>query len=335
MPRGLAAAREQQAALASCSRVQADRRLSDHGSPDLHVVPLRAQCIEHLGREARLDREPVERGGARPERRGEMVDVPGRRVDGLLQVHAVHGMAQEEGAATTGPAGHRRACRTPCRARRPRRASEGDSVVQGGTPGVSVLGRPSSSQVICSRVLMREAERRNHRAGRQPAARGRGRHHVAVAVDHVDVAGVADEDLALRPTPLTGGKAAKVGSPMPKRVSAVRSVRPRTSRSGRRGAQPERRPGCSCLRCAVAHRHPALAQVVVATAAPSAPRATRRGRCRTRPGGRPSPAWPLRRCGARSPRCAAHAVQARRGAACRPAARKAGPWLQKPHLASV
>src|SRR5690606_30050392 len=45
----------------------------------------------------------------------------------------------------------------------------------------------------------RKAERRDDRTGRQPAARRRGRDHVAVAINDVDVAGVADKYLAFGP----------------------------------------------------------------------------------------------------------------------------------------
>ncbi|MNX43065.1 hypothetical protein D3C86_734990 [compost metagenome] len=50
----------------------------------------------------------------------------------------------------------------------------------------------------------------------------------------------------------TGGRAAKVGSPTPKRVSDAARVRAAASRSGRRGARPAGLPGCS----AVAARSP-------------------------------------------------------------------------------
>ena len=111
-------------------------------------------------------------------------------------------------AAATGPAGRRRGCRT--RDRLPVAQHQGrHSVVRGRRPGASDDGSPSSSQNICSRLPRRKPERGDGRRALQPAAaRGR-RDHVAPAVDHVDVAGVAagharPAPRSARPAPVAG-----------------------------------------------------------------------------------------------------------------------------------
>ena len=61
-------------------------------------------------------------------------------------------VAQEELRRSTGPAGRRRACPRPGRARRRAAPCVGVSVVRGRLPGASDAGWPSSSQNICARV---------------------------------------------------------------------------------------------------------------------------------------------------------------------------------------
>ena len=101
--------------------------------------------------------------------------------------------------ATTGPAGRRRACRRPCRARRRAAPALGERVRAGRDARREAVGQAVVEPGHLQPRAQREAERRDRRARRQPAARRRGRHHVAVPVDHVDVAGVADEELAVGP----------------------------------------------------------------------------------------------------------------------------------------
>src|SRR5690606_35348493 len=63
----------------------------------LHMVSGRPQSFSGFLRKARLRRNMIKCGLARPEGSRRMVHVPGRRVDGFLQIHTMNHMAQEEG----------------------------------------------------------------------------------------------------------------------------------------------------------------------------------------------------------------------------------------------
>src|SRR5262245_28912144 len=71
---------------------------------NLHLVAAALQLLHGRCGQAAFYHQHAGAGGARPERQREVLDVPGRRVDGLLQVHlgggaAEAGVAKEELAA--------------------------------------------------------------------------------------------------------------------------------------------------------------------------------------------------------------------------------------------
>ena len=68
---------------------------------------------------------------------------------------------------------------------------DGDKVVRGRLPGARLPGSPSLQPEHLAARAQAEAELRNDRRALQPAAARRRRDHVAPAVDHVEVAGVA------------------------------------------------------------------------------------------------------------------------------------------------
>ncbi|MNI46574.1 hypothetical protein D3C73_1010450 [compost metagenome] len=126
-----------------------------------------------------------------------MIDVPRRRVDGFLQIHA-HGVPQEE---RYGP------LVLLVAARRAERhiglpVAQHQAGRQGGARALAGLQLAGHAIVQPGHLQpggQRKAQAGHDGAGRQPAARGRGGHHVAVAVDNVDLAGVAHEDFARGP----------------------------------------------------------------------------------------------------------------------------------------
>src|SRR5262249_52155247 len=81
------------AATLACSRGQAALRPV---GLDLDDVAAAAQLFNGVGRQPALDQEHAGTRFARPERTCEMLGVPGRGVDRLLQVHATMDMTQEE-----------------------------------------------------------------------------------------------------------------------------------------------------------------------------------------------------------------------------------------------
>ena len=117
-------------------------------------------------------------------------------------------------------------------------------MVQGTTRGVTVLARPTSSQVICSRVLMAKPS-----AGTTGLDDSQPPDGVAATMlpcrSITSMWQVSPTNTSRSAHSATGGRAANVGSPMPKRVSAVRSVRSAAPRSGRRGAMPSGAPARS------------------------------------------------------------------------------------------
>ena len=128
------------------------RRPSDQSGSTSTTWPRRRSSFDGLARQPALDHQHARARGARPERDREMLGVPGRRVDRLLQVHAGSGRGAGTAAWSIGPAGRRRASPRRGRARRRAAPCVGDSVVRGRLPGASEAGWPSSSQNICARV---------------------------------------------------------------------------------------------------------------------------------------------------------------------------------------
>src|SRR5215213_505853 len=61
----------------------------------LDLMAALTQFLDRFGRNAAFQHQHARPGRARPERGGEVLAVPGRRVDRLLQVHAAMDMAQE------------------------------------------------------------------------------------------------------------------------------------------------------------------------------------------------------------------------------------------------
>ena len=149
-----------------------------------------------------------------------MVGVEHRRVDRLLQVQAEAARGRGRTAATTGPAGRRRACRTPARSRRRGAPCDGDSVVRGRAPPArATRGRPSSSQNICARVPRQKPS-------------------PAIAGEHCSQPplGVAETRLPKRSATSRWQVSPRVGSPAPADDrAAARGPRQR----GRRAAGPQ------------------------------------------------------------------------------------------------
>ena len=161
-----------------------------------------------------------------------------RGVDGALEVEPADGRAQGDARkkcschwSCWSPPGVPNAITgTPSRS-----ASDGVRVVRGRRPGVRELGRPGLQPGHLQPGAEREAQLGDDRVGLQPAAAGRGRDHVAPAVDDVEVAGVA-----------AGGAVRGDGRlARPRRPAAGASVRARRWRrrgAGSRGGRGRR--GC-------------------------------------------------------------------------------------------
>src|SRR5882724_5589328 len=137
-----------------------------------------------------FDHEHAGARGARPERDREVLAVPGRRVDRFLQVLFRVDMAQEElrdpliqlVAARRTPGQIRLAV-----AQRHGRRERGAWTFSGRERGGMVFFQPEHLRAAAEA----EADLGNDRRGLQPAARGRGRNHVAGLVDDVEMHGVA------------------------------------------------------------------------------------------------------------------------------------------------
>src|SRR6218665_3878961 len=66
--------------------------------PDMDLVPLLPQRVDLIGRKPGLQGQFIEPGCARPKGRGKMIDIQSRCVDPLLEIHAMHRVAQKERA---------------------------------------------------------------------------------------------------------------------------------------------------------------------------------------------------------------------------------------------
>ena len=185
MPRGLAAARRRRPTFEA-----AVRRPSDQSGPVSTMWPRLFRVIDGRLRHAVFDHEHAGPRGARPERDREMLGMPGRRVDRLLQVHFGVDMPQKE---LRGPlillvaAG-----RTPGHirlavAQRHGRAERGARTLARRQRGGVIFLEPEHLRAAAEA----EAEFRDHRRGLQPAAGRRRRDHVAGLVDDVEMHGVA------------------------------------------------------------------------------------------------------------------------------------------------
>ena len=129
---------------------------------------------------------------------GKCSRVPGRRVDRLLQVHAAMDVAQEHLRDPLVLLVAARRAPGACTARRRACARVGVSVVRGRLPGASADGMALSSQNIWPRVPTGKPSSGIDRRAMQPAARRRGRDHVAVAVDDVEMHRVAAASAPMR-----------------------------------------------------------------------------------------------------------------------------------------
>ena len=161
-----------------------------------------------------------------------------------------------------------------------------------------------------------EAELRDHRRALQPAARRRRRDHVAVAIDHVDMAGVAASGQRGGSSPARGRLADAAMS------AGVRDVLPRSSARAGAPRRRSRRSAPAAARARQCRRSGGAAgRCTRRSAASSAARRPRPDRRRT-PRGRRTPAWRIR------PRCArtpGRWPRARRGRSLSAARAAAGP----------
>ena len=175
------------------------------------MAPL-TQFLDRFARDAAFQHQHARPGGARPEGGGEMLAVPGRRVDRLLQVHAAMDVAQE----------HLRdpllllvaARRAPAHVRLAVAMREGRR--QRGTRPLARRQRAGLAFLEPADLAARAhagSRARGRPASLQPAARRRRRNHVAVLVDDVEMHGVAAASGPMRPT---------VGSPAPLAATAAR-----------------------------------------------------------------------------------------------------------------
>src|SRR5436190_17227130 len=169
---------------------------------DFHLVAAAFQLLDGGLGQAAFHHQYAGSCSARPEGEREVLDVPGRRVDRLLQVHlrlgaVLAGVTQEELAAPL--------VLLIAAGRAP--AHVGLAVAEGHADRERGARAFSRSQRAGQTLLEpehlparaeRPAERRDHRRGLQPAARGRRGEHVAGLVDDVDVHGVADHLAARR-----------------------------------------------------------------------------------------------------------------------------------------
>ena len=210
-----------------------------------------------------------------------MVGVEHRRVDRRLQVAARTPRGRGRTRATTGPAGRRRACRTPARCRRRRPPSRARASSAAAAPA------PTTRQALLEPEHLRaraEAEAEPGDAGRalQPPAARRGRHEVAEAVGDVEVAGVAARRLAgardgRRRPPAAHDGSRPVRAPGAARREASRRSAPAAPRVPRREQRLQRhRRRVAVPRLAVGERE--LRALDHARA-----RARRRGTARARP----------------------------------------------------
>ena len=174
------------------------RRPSDQAGPTSTRWPRLSSSVRVSSGTRLFDHQHAGPRGARPERDREMLGVPGRRVDRLLEIEARHGRGAGRTAWSTGPAGRRRAsprrgrvrrraapasatawCAAACRARArpdglPRartsgRGCRGRSRVPG-SPARIAASRPTASPRPCCR---RDRRCRNARCRRAPRRAGR------------------------------------------------------------------------------------------------------------------------------------------------------------------
>src|SRR5579883_2832537 len=164
------------------------------GGAGLDDVAAASKLVAGRGGHAAFDDEHARARGARPERDGEMLGVPGGRVDRLLQVHAGVHVAQEELrgplvlliAAGRAPGEIRLAVAQRERGRE-RRARTLARRQRAGMILIEPEHLPAGAEA--------ESELGDHRRGLQPAARRRRRDHIAGLVDDVEMHRVA-RDLA-------------------------------------------------------------------------------------------------------------------------------------------
>ena len=185
MPRGLAAARRRRP-----TRDAAVMRPSDQSGPTSTLWPRAPQLIDGRLGHAAFDHQDTRPCGARPERPREMLGMPGRGVDRLLQIHGAMHVAQEKlgdplilaVAARRAPAQIRLAL-----AQRERRRQSGARAPAGSERGGMAFLEPEHLRPRAEA----EAELRNHRRRLQPAAGRRRGHHVAGVIDDVEMHGIA------------------------------------------------------------------------------------------------------------------------------------------------
>src|SRR6202521_3218134 len=157
---------------------------------DLDDMAATLELADARFRHTPLDDEHARPRRARPERDREMLGMPGRRVDRLLQIHAGMDVAQEElGRPLVLLIAARRA---PGEigfavAQRQRRRERGARALTGRKRGWVARLEPEHLRPRAEA----ESEFRNDRGGLQPAAgRGRG-DHVACAIHDIEMHGVA------------------------------------------------------------------------------------------------------------------------------------------------
>ena len=189
------------------SRATAHSRPSDQASPTVTSWPRRAQLLDDLRVRAGLHGHAAGAHAARVEGAGEAVVVPVRGVDGALEVEAAaYRRAQRDGEEEV---------QLPLvllvaagRAERHDR----HAVAQGERGGEGGAGAAARGQGVRQALVQpghlepgaeREAQFGHDRVGLEPAAAGRGRDHVAPAVDDVEVAGVAAGGAVRRDVRLT------------------------------------------------------------------------------------------------------------------------------------
>src|SRR5215471_16945755 len=174
------------AAEAGCSGQSAFRPIGS-GFDDMAAA---RQLVARGLRHTVFDHEYAGPRGARPERNREMLGMPGRRVDRLLQIEPGVDVAQEElrdPLILLVAAG-----RTPGQVRfavtqRHGRRKRGARTLSGGERGGMILLQPEHLRAAAKA----EADLRDNRRRLQPTAGRRGRYHVATLVDNIEMHGVA------------------------------------------------------------------------------------------------------------------------------------------------
>ncbi len=176
------------------SRAAAVTRPSDQSSRELDLMPAPSQLVDRRLREATFQRE-VARAAPRADRTSSARARCGRRARRSPPAGSCrNGRAAGRRAATTDPADRRPACRTPGRARRRAARARARAWCAAACPERGSRAGPSSSQNIWARVpRQKPSSGITGELCSQPPRRRR-RDHVAVAVDDVEMTGVAAPD---------------------------------------------------------------------------------------------------------------------------------------------